>query len=90
MSSADELLHVLRTWGRQPAGELLTRLGISRATLMRAVSDNASVVAPILATRSAYSFGALLPPGPKGSVSAGIGPRLINSQVSFFAAHAHL
>ncbi len=56
---------------------------IAHATLMRAVSDNASVVAPILATRSAYSFGALLPPGPKGSVSAGIGPRLINSQVSF-------
>lgn len=56
---------------------------IAHATLMRAVSDNASVVAPILATRSAYSFGALLPPGPQGSVSAGIGPRLINSQVSF-------
>lgn len=56
---------------------------IAHATLMRAVSDNASVVAPILATRSAYSFGALLPPGPKGSVSAGIGPRIVNSSVSF-------
>ena len=56
---------------------------IAHATLMRAVSDNASVVAPILATRSAYSFGALLPAGPKGSVSAGIGPRIINSSVSF-------
>ncbi len=56
---------------------------IAHSTLMRAVSDNASVVAPILATRSAYSFGALLPPGPKGSVSAGIGPRIINSSVSF-------
>jgi alkyl sulfatase BDS1-like metallo-beta-lactamase superfamily hydrolase len=56
---------------------------IAHATLMRSVSDNASVVAPILATRSAYSFGALLPPGPKGSVSAGIGPRIINSSVSF-------
>lgn len=56
---------------------------IAHSTLMRAVSDNASVVAPILATRSAYSFGALLPSGPKGSVSAGIGPRLINSSVSF-------
>jgi alkyl sulfatase BDS1-like metallo-beta-lactamase superfamily hydrolase len=56
---------------------------IAHATLMRAVSDNASVVAPILATRSAYSFGALLPHGPTGSVSAGIGPRIINSSVSF-------
>lgn len=56
---------------------------IAHATLMRAVSDNASVVAPILATRSAYSFGALLPPGPKGSVSAGIGPRIIQGPVSF-------
>lgn len=56
---------------------------IAHATLMQAVSDNASVVAPILATRSAYSFGALLPAGPQGSVSAGIGPRLINSHVSF-------
>lgn len=56
---------------------------IAHATLMRSVSDNASVVAPILATRSAYSFGVLLPPGPKGSVSAGIGPRIINSSVSF-------
>ena len=56
---------------------------IAHASLMKAVSDNASVVAPILATRSVYSFGALLPSGPKGSVSAGIGPRLVNSQVSF-------
>jgi alkyl sulfatase BDS1-like metallo-beta-lactamase superfamily hydrolase len=56
---------------------------IAHTTLMRAVSDNASVVAPILATRSVYSFGALLPSGPKGSVSAGIGPKIINSQVSF-------
>ena len=56
---------------------------IAHASLMKAVTDNASVVAPILATRSVYSFGALLPSGPQGSVSAGIGPRLINSQVSF-------
>jgi len=58
---------------------------IAHSTLMRAVSDNASVIAPILATRSAYSFGALLPPGPKGSVSAGIGPKIINGKVSFLA-----
>ncbi len=58
---------------------------IAHRSLMRAVSDNASVIAPILATRSIYSFGGLLPPGPKGSVSAGIGPKIINSQVSFLA-----
>lgn len=45
---------------------------IAHSSLMKAISDNASVVASILATRSAYSFGALLPHGPKGSVSAGI------------------
>ena len=56
---------------------------IAHSTLMKAISDNASVVAPILATRSAYSFGALLQQGPKGSVNAGIGPRIINSSVSF-------
>jgi len=37
MASTDDLLSVLRVAGRQPAGELLARLGISRATLMRAV-----------------------------------------------------
>ena len=56
---------------------------IAHSTLMQAISDNASVVAPILATRSAYSFGALLPSGPKGSVSAGIGPRIVQGPVSF-------
>lgn len=56
---------------------------IAHATLMRSVSDNASVVAPILATRSAYSFGALLPHGPQGSVSSGMGPRFIVGSVSF-------
>ena len=56
---------------------------IAHASLMKAVSDNASVVSPILATRSAYSFGALLPSGPAGTVSAGIGPCIVSSKVSF-------
>lgn len=37
MTATDEVLRALRTWGRQPAGELVSRLGISRPTLMRAV-----------------------------------------------------
>lgn len=37
MTARDEVLTALRTWGRQPAGELVSRLGISRPTLMRAV-----------------------------------------------------
>lgn len=37
MTATDEVLIALRTWGRQPAGELVNRLRISRPTLMRAV-----------------------------------------------------
>ncbi len=37
MTVADEVLQLLRTWRRMPAGELRTRLQVSRATLMRAV-----------------------------------------------------
>jgi len=37
MATSDDVLSALRASGRQPAGELLARLGISRATLMRAV-----------------------------------------------------
>lgn len=37
MPAPDDVLSALRVAGRQPAGALLARLGISRATLMRAV-----------------------------------------------------
>lgn len=37
MSTSEEVLRTLRTWHRLPAGELLARLNVSRATLMRAV-----------------------------------------------------
>lgn len=37
MSRPEDLLRILRTWHRLPAGELLARLNVSRATLMRAV-----------------------------------------------------
>jgi alkyl sulfatase BDS1-like metallo-beta-lactamase superfamily hydrolase len=58
---------------------------IAHRTLMDTVINNANLVAPILATRSAYSFGTLLPVAPTGKVNAGIGPVLIAEPASFFA-----
>jgi len=54
-------------------------------TLMDTVISNASVIAPILGLRSAYSFGIALERGPEGSVNEGIGPKLIVGQRSFIA-----
>lgn len=54
-------------------------------TLMDTVISNASVIAPILGLRSAYSFGIALERGPEGSVNEGIGPKLILGQRSFIA-----
>lgn len=58
---------------------------IAHRTLMDTVINNANLVAPILATRSAYSFGTLLPVGATGKVNAGIGPVLVAEPASFFA-----
>jgi alkyl sulfatase BDS1-like metallo-beta-lactamase superfamily hydrolase len=58
---------------------------IAHETLMKAVENNASVVAPILRARSAYSFGALLEVGPEGQVNGGIGPTLVRGQSTFLA-----
>ena len=52
---------------------------------METVINNANLVAPILAARSAYSFGTLLPAGATGKVNAGIGPVLIAEAASFLA-----
>jgi alkyl sulfatase BDS1-like metallo-beta-lactamase superfamily hydrolase len=52
---------------------------------MDVVVNNANLVAPILGTRSAYSFGALLPPGPTGKVNSGIGPVLVAEPATFLA-----
>src|SRR4030095_16584164 len=57
----------------------------SHDTLMDTVISNASVVAPILGLRSAYSFGIALERGPEGSVNEGIGPKLFTGQRSFIA-----
>lgn len=56
---------------------------IAHRTMMEAVANNATVVAPILGARSAYSFGALLEVGPDGQVNGGIGPRLARGQATF-------
>jgi alkyl sulfatase BDS1-like metallo-beta-lactamase superfamily hydrolase len=56
---------------------------IAHDSLMKAVVNNASVVAPILRARSAYSFGALLEVGPEGQVNGGIGPVLARGTSTF-------
>ncbi|MFT4437283.1 alkyl sulfatase dimerization domain-containing protein [Caballeronia sp. 15715] len=58
---------------------------IAHSSLMETVINNANLVAPILAARSAYSFGTLLPAGATGKVNAGIGPVLIAEAASFLA-----
>ncbi len=54
-------------------------------TMMNTVISNASVIAPILGLRSAYSFGVLLESGPQGKIHQGIGPQLVIGQRSFIA-----
>ena len=54
-------------------------------TMMNTVISNASVIAPILGLRSAYSFGVLLESGPQGRIHQGIGPQLVVGQRSFIA-----
>ena len=56
MSTSDDLLRTLRTWHKLPARQLLERLGVSRATLMRAVRElGPQIVARGLARRTAYA-----------------------------------
>jgi hypothetical protein len=56
MALSDDVLHTLRTWHRLRAGELVSRLGISRASLMRAVRElGPQVVARGRTRRIAYS-----------------------------------
>lgn len=53
--------------------------------MINTVISNASVVAPILGLRSAYSFGVMLEAGPEGRVNQGLGPQLVRGQSSFIA-----
>ena len=56
MTTSEDLLQTLRTWHKLPARQLLDRLGISRATLMRAVRALGSqVVALGRARRTTYA-----------------------------------
>ncbi len=56
MSTSEDLLRTLRTWHKLPTGELLRRLGVSRATLMRAVRElGPQVVSRGRARRTAYA-----------------------------------
>jgi len=44
MSTSEDLLKTLKTWHKMPAGQLLDRIGVSRATLMRAVQSLGSQI----------------------------------------------
>lgn len=56
MTTSENLLRTLRTWHKLPAGQLPERLGVSRATLMRAVRELGSqVVSRGKARRTAYA-----------------------------------
>ncbi|MGE4243101.1 type II toxin-antitoxin system HipA family toxin YjjJ [Ramlibacter sp.] len=56
MSVPDDLLRLVRTWGRLPAGEVARRLGISRPTLTRAVHAlDSKIVVRGRARRTAYA-----------------------------------
>lgn len=57
----------------------------AHSTMMQTVISNASIIGPILAVRSAYSLGLLLPMGPEGLVNDGLGPRLVLGESSFIA-----
>ncbi len=56
MKISKVVLETLRTWHRQPSGELLTRLGVSRPSLMRAMTElDGQVVTRGRARRTAYA-----------------------------------
>jgi alkyl sulfatase BDS1-like metallo-beta-lactamase superfamily hydrolase len=57
----------------------------AHSSMMRTVISNASIIGPILAVRSAYSLGMLLPMGPEGLVNDGLGPKLVSGESSFIA-----
>ena len=54
-------------------------------TMMNTVISNASVIAPILGLRSAYTFGVMLEVGPEGKIHQGLGPQMVFGARSFIA-----
>lgn len=56
MPTSEDLLKTLKTWHQMPAGQVLTRLGVSRATLMRAARALGSqIVVRGRARKTAYA-----------------------------------
>jgi len=56
MKNSERLLKELRTWHITPAAQVQKKLGISRATLMRAVKElDEKIIARGQARRSAYA-----------------------------------
>ena len=54
-------------------------------TMMNTVINNASVVAPALGIRAAYTFGLLIEKGPEGWVNQGLGPAYVVGATGFIA-----
>ena len=54
-------------------------------TMMNTVINNASVVAPALGIRAAYTFGIMLERGPEGWVNQGLGPAYVRGATGFIA-----
>ncbi len=54
-------------------------------TMMNTVINNASVVAPALGIRAAYTFGIMLERGPEGWVNQGLGPVYTRGATGFIA-----
>lgn len=54
-------------------------------TMMNTVINNASVVAPSLGLRAAYTFGIFLERGPEGWVNQGLGPAYVRGNTGFLA-----
>ena len=63
---------------------------IAHESLMEVVVNNAALVGPILSTRSAYSFGALLPVGGRGQCQCGHRPDSRTRQIDISRTDAHL
>ncbi|HEX4945897.1 MAG TPA: alkyl sulfatase dimerization domain-containing protein, partial [Blastocatellia bacterium] len=54
-------------------------------TMMDTVINNASIVAPALGIRAAYTFGILIERGPEGWVNQGLGPAYVRGGTGFIA-----
>ncbi|MCH7908211.1 MAG: MBL fold metallo-hydrolase [Candidatus Hydrogenedentes bacterium] len=58
---------------------------IAHETLVENVTRQGALMGPILAVRSAYSFGSALPPADTEGMNGGIGPKVLSAQATFIA-----